>query len=227
MPNANPIDPNALTTAGIAKTFAGEEDAWAMLERLRWSHGPICPFCGCVDNAAYLTPKSGYRTTRAGNETYRRLYQCREKAYGQQFSVLMGTVMEDTHIHISKWLMAMHLLCSGKNGVSAYELRRELGITYKSAWFLAHRIRYAMDRLVNAAPLTGTVEADGTYIGGKAEEVTLDGADAAVSAVAPPEPPGPSVEASVPTPPVQGARRESAGGPDQTQEQTEPETREP
>src|SRR5450759_3890051 len=98
MPKAKPIAPDTLTTAGIARTFASAEDAWVLLERWRWPHGPVCPFCGCMDNATYSTPKSGYRNTHAGNVTYRRIYQCRGHACGQQFSVMVGTVMEDTHI---------------------------------------------------------------------------------------------------------------------------------
>ncbi len=171
VPKAKPVDPNELTTSNIARRFSDEEAAWGLLERLRWPDGPICPHCGVLDNATYLTPKSGYRRTRAGHVTYRRVWQCREQECGQQFSALVSTVMEDTHLPVSKWLLAMHLLCSGKNGVSAHELHRTLGITYKSAWFMAHRIRYAMDMPPFEAKLTGTVEADETYIGGKAKNM--------------------------------------------------------
>src|SRR3954465_4400849 len=101
-----------------------------MVERLRWPSGPICPHCGVIGNATYLEPKSGYRKTRTGNTSYRRVWQCREAECGQQFSVLVKTVMEDTKIPVSKWLLAMHMLCAGKNGVSAHELHRTLGITY-------------------------------------------------------------------------------------------------
>src|SRR5205823_4197246 len=85
--------------------------------------------------------------------------------------VLVGTVMEDTKIAIGKWLLAMHMMCSGKNGVSAHELHRTLKITYKSAWFMAHRIRYAMEMPPIETKLSGTVEADETYIGGKAKNM--------------------------------------------------------
>ncbi len=169
MPKAKPVDPNEITTSNIALRFSDEEAAWGLVERLRWPNGPICPHCGMVNNATYLTPKSGYRRTRAGNITYRRVWQCREIECAQQFSVLVRTVMEDSHIPLARWLVGMHLLCSGKNGVSAHELHRTLGITYKSAWFMAHRIRYAMEMPPFEAKLTGTVEADETSIGGKAK----------------------------------------------------------
>lgn len=171
MPKAKAVDPNELTTSNIARRFSDEESAWALVERLRWPTGPVCPHCGVVGSATYIAPKSGYRRTRAGNISYRRLWQCREQVCGQQFSVLVGTVMEDTKIPVGKWLLAMHMMCSGKNGVSAHELHRTLGITYKSAWFMAHRIRYAMEMPLIGVKLSGTVEADETYIGGKAKNM--------------------------------------------------------
>lgn len=167
MPKAKPVDPLELTTSSIARFFSTEEDAWLTVERLRWPTGAVCPHCGVIGNATYLTPKSGYRTTRAGNTSYRRVWQCRERECGQQFSVLVNTVMEDTKIPVSKWLLAMHMLSAGKNGVSAHELHRTLGITYKSAWFMAHRIRYAMAEPDGQPALDGTVEVDETYVSGR------------------------------------------------------------
>ena len=87
----------------------------------------------------------------------------------KQFSVLVRTVFEDSRIPPSKWLLGIHLMCTGKNGVSAHELHRALGITYRAAWFMAHRIRYALAHESFDAPLSGTVEADEMYIGGKAK----------------------------------------------------------
>ena len=171
MPKAKPVDPGDLTTSNIARRFSDEEAAWGLIERLRWPAGPICPHCGATGNATYIAPKSGYRRTRAGKISYRRLWQCREPECRRQFSVLVGTVMEDTKIAIGSWLLAMHMMCSGKNGVSAHELHRTLKITYKSAWFMAHRIRYAMEMPPIEVKLQGTVEADETYIGGKAKNM--------------------------------------------------------
>src|SRR5579872_280330 len=155
-----------LNLSTLAKQYSDEEAAWLYLEQTRWSDGPICPHCGTVHHAYYLAPKSGTRTTRKGNTTYRRLWKCGDCR--KQFSVLVGTIFEDSHIPLSKWLLAYYLLCAGKNGVAALELSRILGIAYSSAWFMAHRIRFAMARTDGSEKLSGTVEADETYIGGRA-----------------------------------------------------------
>ena len=155
-----------LNLSTISKHFSSEEAAYELIESLRWPDGPICPHCGSVDHAYFLSPLNGYRTTRTGNVSYRRVWECAD--CHKQFSVLVGTIFEDSKIPLSKWLLAFHLLCQGKNGVSACELQRTLDITYKSAWFMAHRIRYAMSSSDGSEPLTGIVEADETYIGGKA-----------------------------------------------------------
>jgi len=149
----------------LAKHFSDEGAAYELLERIRWPDGPICPHCGVIDHAYYLAPLSGVRVTRTGKVSYRRVWKCADCR--QQFSVLVGTIFEDSHLPLSKWLLAIHLLCAGKNGVSALELSRTLGIAYKSAWHMAHRIRYAMTQPALAAKLQGTVESDETYIGGK------------------------------------------------------------
>ena len=87
---------------------------------------------------------------------------CRE-----QFTVTVGTIFEDSHIPLSKWLLALHLLCASKKGMSAHQLHRMFKVTYRSAWFMAHRIRYAMTQEPLSLKLTGIVEVDETYIGGK------------------------------------------------------------
>ena len=153
----------------IAKRFSDEAEAWKHIEALRWPDGPICPHCGVVGRAYFIEPKQGERTTRKGTTSYRRLWKCAECR--QPFSVLVGTIFEDSKIPLSKWILAFHLMCSGKNGVSAHELHRQLGITYKSAWHMAHRIRLAMERPPLSDKLSGTVEADETYIGGKAKNM--------------------------------------------------------
>ena len=153
----------------IAKQFSDEAEAWKHIEALRWPDGPICPHCGAVGNAYFIEPKQGTRTTKKGTTTYRRLWKC--AACRQPFSVLVGTIFEDSKIPLSRWILAFHLMCAGKNGVSAHELHRQLGITYKSAWHMAHRIRLAMERPPLSDRLSGTVEADETYIGGKAKNM--------------------------------------------------------
>ena len=124
------------------------------LESIRWPNGPTCPHCGVVDEKHY----------RLKHAT-RKLWKCR--ACRKQFTVTVGTIFEGSHIGLHKWLLAFYLLCSSKKGMSAHQLHRMLGITYKSAWFMAHRIRYAMEQPAFTRLLTGTVEADETYVGGK------------------------------------------------------------
>jgi transposase-like protein len=152
----------------LAKNYSDEDAAYQLVERIRWPHGPICPHCGIVDRAHYIAPMDGPRKTSTGKETYRRLWRCEECK--QQFSVLVGTIFEDSKIPLSKWLIGLHMMCAGKNGVAALELQRTLGIAYRSAWFMAHRIRCAMGRppLSNNGKLKGIIEADETYVGGKA-----------------------------------------------------------
>ena len=131
------------------------------LEALHWPNGPVCPHCGNCD-AARITKLAG-KSTRPG------VHKCKECA--KPFTVTVGTIFEDSKIPLNKWLLAFRLLSGGKKGMSAHELHRALGITYKSAWFLCHRIREAMDGATGNGPLGGpneVVEADETYVGGKA-----------------------------------------------------------
>jgi transposase-like protein len=134
-----------------------EEQAREKLEALRWPQGAVCPKCGTVGEAYKLTPK-------AGSSTRKGLWKCR--ACRSQFTVTVGTIFEDSHIPLSKWLMAIHLLCASKKGMSAHQLHRMLGVTYKSAWFMAHRIRYAMTQPPLVDKLRGIVEVDETFVGG-------------------------------------------------------------
>ena len=132
------------------------------LEALHWPNGPVCPHCGNC-NAARITKLAG-KSTRPG------VHKCKECA--KPFTVTVGTIFEDSKIPLNKWLLAFRLLSGGKKGMSAHELHRALGITYKSAWFLCHRIREAMDGATGNGPLGGAdrvVEADETYVGGKAK----------------------------------------------------------
>jgi transposase-like protein len=144
----------------IAKSYHSEESARAFLEAQRWPDGkPACPKCGEIGRAYRLQPKeNGKSHVRKG------VWKC--GACRKQFTVTVDTIFEDSHIPLNKWLMAIHLLCASKKGMSAHQLHRMLGVTYKSAWFMAHRIRYAMAEL-NLHPLSGTVEVDETYVGGK------------------------------------------------------------
>jgi transposase-like protein len=144
----------------IAKSYHDEDSARAFLEVQRWPDGKAaCPHCGEIGRAYRLQPKeNGKSHVRKG------VWKC--GACRKQFTVTVGTIFEDSHIPLNKWLMAIHLLCSSKKGMSAHQLHRMLGVTYKSAWFMAHRVRYAMAQL-NLPMMSGTVEVDETYIGGK------------------------------------------------------------
>lgn len=123
--------------------YNDENKAREHLEALRWPNGPVCPHCGGVNNAAALKGKS----TRPG------VWKCRDCE--KPFSITVGTLFERSHIPLSKWLLATHLMSASKKGISAHQLHRMLGITYKSAWFMAHRIRESMKPSGNEPPMGG------------------------------------------------------------------------
>ena len=162
MPAAKPKG-TKLTLDTIARQYADEGKAYEFIESLRWPDGPICPHCGGRD--AYFLQPRGDRYTRTGHATARRVWKCSKCR--KQFSVLIGTIFEGTKIPLYKWFLAIYKMCAGKNGVAAHELHRDLEITYKSAWFMAHRIRKAMEREPLNGKLRGIIEADETYVGGK------------------------------------------------------------
>lgn len=135
-----------------------EDQARDTLEAIRWNGSPVCPHCQSAE-AYKLSPKGDTKTkVRNG------VYKC--KACRKQFTVTVGTIFEGSRIKIADWLMAIYLMCSSKKGISAHQLHRTLGVTYKTAWFMAHRIRFAMTQEPLSLML-GTVEVDETYIGGK------------------------------------------------------------
>jgi transposase-like protein len=140
--------------------FTDETEARKHFEALRWPDGPICPHCGTVNEATELKGKS----TRPG------LYKCRPCQ--KPFTATMGTLYERSHIPLHKWLLATHLMSASKKGMSAHQLWRMLGFgSYRTAWFMAHRIREGMRELFpeESGPLGGegkTVEMDETFVGG-------------------------------------------------------------
>lgn len=158
------FDAEELNLIKLAQQYSDEDKARELLERLLWPHGAVCPHCkndGQSKPNCKLTPKpDSKRAVRAG------VYEC--GACRKQFTVTMGTVAEGSHIPISKWLMAWFIICSSKKAVSAHQLHRMLSITYKSAWFLAHRIRYGLGD-TSSRKLQGVVEVDETYVGGKGD----------------------------------------------------------
>ena len=112
-----------------------EDEARKYLENIRWPNGPVCPHCQCTN------------VTRMQGEAHRDgAIQCNNGECRQQFTLTVGSVMEPTRIPLVKWAMAWHMLCSSKKGMSALQLQRNLGLgSYRSAWFMAHRIRHAME----------------------------------------------------------------------------------
>lgn len=141
--------------------FNDENKAREALEAIRWPHGPYCPHCGNADADKLPLIEGKKRSHRAG------LRYCNECK--GQFTVTVGTVFERSKIPLTKWWLATHLLGASKKGMSAHQMHRMLGVTYKTAWFMAHRIREAMKEDVKSAgPMGGEgkiVEADETYIG--------------------------------------------------------------
>jgi transposase-like protein len=145
--------------------FTNEDAARAYFEGVRWPNGPVCPHCGVVNEATLVKGKSH----RPG------MYQC--NACREPFTVTIGSVMESSHVPLHKWALAFRLMASSKKGVSAHQLMRNLGLgSYRTAWFMAHRVREAMaDR--DPEPLGGkgkTVEIDETFIG-KPDQVFVNG----------------------------------------------------
>src|SRR5438270_5734651 len=133
--------------------FGDLDVATKFVADLRWPNGPVCPRCGSVEHSYVST---------------RRIWKC--KACKKQFSVKVGTIFEDSPLGLDKWLPAIWLTANSKNGISSHELGRALGVTQKSAWFMLHRIRLAM-QTGTFSKLGGEVEIDETYIGGKARNM--------------------------------------------------------
>src|SRR5271166_390588 len=137
-----------MTLLDIVTNFDSDDRCRELLERLRWPLGPECPRC----------------QTRELARLNSKLLYCKECDY--QFSVTVGTIFHDSHLPLLQWFVATHLLCESRKGMSANQVKRMLGISYKTAWYLCHRIRRAMAN-VDRPMLDGTVEVDETYIGGR------------------------------------------------------------
>lgn len=137
--------------------YGTDEACRALLEDLRWPDGVECPRCG---------GKTISRIAKRGQ------FDCGSCRY--QFSATAGTVMHDSHLPLRKWLLAVYLMCEAKKGISANQMKRTIGVSYKTAWYLCHRIRAAMNFDGNDATLSGTVEMDETFVGGKARYKTTE-----------------------------------------------------
>jgi transposase-like protein len=144
----------------VTSQFKTDDDCLAYLETMRWPEGIRCPVCGC-DKVSKINRKPGSKNVRT------RIYQCLEPTCKQQFSATSGTIFNDSHLPLTKWFLAMALIVDAKKSISANQLKSHLGIgSYRTAWYMAHRIRKAMENN-SIEKLTGVVEIDETYVGGK------------------------------------------------------------
>jgi transposase-like protein len=149
--------------ADLPAACSDERLAVEFFERQRWGSTPACPRCGDTD-VSQMKAKDGQRHPRF-------LWRC--KGCRQQYTVRIGTIFEDSRVPLRHWAYAFWAACAGKKGVSAKQIQRQTGLSYKSALFLMHRIRFAMtDNDPNPPKLTGIVEADETYVGGKPRRLT-------------------------------------------------------
>ena len=143
----------------VSTQFKSDEQCWEYWEKLRWPSGPRCTTCGS-DKISVITRQSESKNKR------KRLFSCLEPSCRQQFSATNGTIFHDSRLPLTKWFTAIALIVDAKKGISAKQLQRHLKVSYGTAWHLAHRIRKAMEEN-GGSFLTGTVEIDETYIGGK------------------------------------------------------------
>src|ERR1039457_4365633 len=151
------MEPKSLQEAILY--FADPVNCREYLVARRWPNGVICPRCGSK-NVLFL-------------ENYNR-WHCREKHDAPQFTLKTGTIFEDSPLGLDKWLTAMWMVVNCKNGVSSWEIHRTIGVTQKTAWFMDHRIRYALHQGSFETMLSGEVEVDETFIGGKARNMHVD-----------------------------------------------------
>lgn len=154
----------------IQQELGTEEQCLSFLEALRWPEGVTCLSCGSKSISKYIAvgrakrDKQGVLTGERGPD--RHLYNCHD--CNEQFTAKCGTIFNDSHLPLRTWMLAVAVMCNAKKGVSAKQLQRDLGVSYKTAWYLSHRIREAMmTGNWTDEKMTGTVEADETYIGGK------------------------------------------------------------
>ena len=153
--------PKDLTLDEINQRFADDDTARQYIEAILWPNGPICPHCQNNDQSKiWLIKANPEKKIRAG---LRRCASC-----NKEFTCTVGTIFEDSHIPLRKWLIAWYLVCSSKKGISSLQLQRILGLgSYRTALFMTHRIRHAIKDPVFTDKLSGTVEVDETYVGGK------------------------------------------------------------
>src|SRR5436190_14279235 len=152
MSTVEPKTPKTLQEAVVY--FSNPDNCLNYLAYYRWPKGVVCPNCGSRDVSFVAS---------------RRYWQCKTRHFRAQFSIKVGTVFEDSPLGLDKWLPAMWLIANCKNGISSWEVHRALGVTQKTAWFMLHRIRLAMQE--SGGKLSGEIEVDETFIGGKARNM--------------------------------------------------------
>src|SRR5260370_11176968 len=154
-----------MNLAELAEVISDEAKAFELVERIRWPSGPYCPHWGAADGVYVL---GGVKDKKGrARQGLKKCGHCRK-----QFTVRVGSIFEDSPIPLGKWLLAIHLMCSPKKGISSNQIKRELGVSYQTAWFLTHRIRLAMtvDPLKSLLRRDGgIVEIDETFVGGKVD----------------------------------------------------------
>jgi transposase-like protein len=155
-----------LTT--LTDRIGDEESARKLYESIRWPAGPVCPHCGEINNSRELIARSGSK--KPVRKGVWKCYGCRE-----QFSVTVGTVFEDSHTPLHRWLLIAYLMCASKKGMSAHQIHRMTGISYKTVWFMCHRCRFAMTQHGMIEKLRGVVEIDEVWIGPKEKGSGLRG----------------------------------------------------
>lgn len=162
--NTSPMKADGAVLTELAQAYGDETKARELLESWRWPNGPVCPHC---HNAGEKTISKLAAQGASRRGVRRGVYFC--GACRRQFTVTVGTVLERSHVPLAKWLLALFVLCSSKKSVSANQIHRMIGVTYKTAWFMCHRIRFGMTPQRWAeAKLKGTVEVDETFVGPKA-----------------------------------------------------------
>jgi len=155
-----PAVPDPKTLQEAIQVFTDEMNCIAYLVAKRWPKGVTCPTCG---------------NTKIGFLAKQKRFQCNKRHRKQQFSVKVGTIFEDSPLGLDKWLPVVWLITNCKNGVSSWEIHRDMGVTQKTAWFMLHRVRLAMqDENFGGGKLGGEVEVDETFIGGKARNMHRD-----------------------------------------------------
>ncbi len=142
----------AVDLTDLISRYGDDQKCRNYLEHLRWKDGIRCPKCNGEKVSSILK---------------RDQHNCDSESCRYQFSVTAGTIFHDTHLPLTKWFLATYLLCQSRKGMSANQLKRMLGVNYRTAWYLCHRIRHAMAQVPPLEKLDGTVEMDETYVGGK------------------------------------------------------------